>query len=197
MDRGAGPRPRLFVAYRLPVSVVDAVAAWQRQVFAKAGGVRLTPPESLHVTLVFLGSQPVAAVAGIADVTRRRATAARRPSFQVSRYRETPRVGMLTLTELAEPTLPEPTLPGDAVAGRASEFAGQLMLDFEAAGLYRRESRDWRPHVTVARFRTPPRLRPSVPELGPFGPLDVALYHSALGPNGSVYTVLQSTPFAS
>ena len=59
------------------------------------------------------------------------------------------------------------------------------MLDFEAAGIYERENRDWRPHVTVARFRTPPRLRPALPELGSFSPLDVALYESTLSPAGS------------
>ena len=93
---------------------------------------------------------------------------------------------MLALTELA--------LPGDAYAGRANELAGGLMLDFEAAGIYERENRDWKPHITVARFRTQPRLRPAVPELGSFSPLDVALFESKPRPAGSRYTVLASTP---
>ena len=103
--------------------------------------------------MVFLGSQPAVAVAGIGDTVRRRVEGARRPSFQVWRYRETPRVGMLALTELA--------LPGDAYAGCASELADALMLDFEAAGIYERENRDWKPHITVGRFRSQPRLRPA------------------------------------
>ena len=65
MDRHGEPqRLRLFVAFRLPDAVVERVAAWQRQTLAGTGSVRPTPPESLHVTLVFLGSQPAAAVAG-------------------------------------------------------------------------------------------------------------------------------------
>jgi len=189
MDRSEGPqRLRLFVAYRLPDSIVERVVAWQRQTLEDATGVRPTPPEALHITMAFLGSQPSAAVAGIGHTVRRRVEGARRPSFQVWRYRETPRVGMLALTELA--------LPGDAYAGRANELAGGLMLDFEAAGIYERENRDWRPHITVVRFGTQPRLRPAVPELGSFSPLDVALYESKLSPAGSQYSVLASTPFA-
>ena len=149
--------------------------------------MRPTPAESLHITLVFLGSQPAAAVTDIADTIRRRTEAARRPTFQVWRYRETPRVGMLTLTELA--------LPGDAYAGRANELAGRLMLDYQAAGIYEPEKRDWKPHVTVARFRTAPRLTPALPTLGSFSALDVALYESTLGPKGSTYEVLCSAPF--
>ena len=76
------------------------------------------------------------------------------------RYRETPRVGMLTLTELA--------LPGETYAGRANELAGGLMLDFQAAGIYEPEKRDWKPHITVARFRAAPRLTPAIPTLEPF-----------------------------
>ena len=188
MERHEEPRRlRLFVAYRLPGNVVEALTAWQHRTLAGVAGVRPTPPESLHITLVFLGSQPAAAVTEITDTIRRRTEAARQPSFQVWRYRETPRVGMLTLSELA--------LPGGAYAGRANELAGRLMLDFQAAGIYEPEKRDWKPHVTVARFRTAPRLTPAIPTVGPFSALDVALYESKLSPSGSTYEVLGSTPF--
>jgi RNA 2',3'-cyclic 3'-phosphodiesterase len=187
MDHSEGPRRlRLFVGYRLPDEVVERVVAWQGEVLS-GHGVRPTPPECLHVTLVFLGSQPEAAVANIADTVRRRTAAARRPSFQPWRYRETPRVGMLTLTELA--------LPGDAYAAQAQMLAGGLMLDFQAAGIYEPEKRDWKPHVTVARFREAPRLKPSLPALGPFSPVDVALYESKQSPSGSTYRVLSSVSF--
>jgi 2'-5' RNA ligase len=188
MERPGEPhRLRLFVAYRLSGDAVDALTAWQRRTLAGVAGLRPTPPESLHITLVFLGSQPAVAVGDIAEAIRRRTEAARRPTFQVWRYRETPRVGMLTLTELA--------VAGDAYAGRANELAGRLMLDFQAAGIYEPEKRDWKPHITVARFRTAPRLTPAIPALGPFNAVDVALYESKLSPSGSTYTVLDSTPF--
>ena len=64
-------------------------------------------------------------------------------------------------------------------------FRGQLMLALETAGRYARESRDWRPHVTVGRFRTPPRLRLSPPPVAPFAAADLALYESTSSPAGS------------
>jgi 2'-5' RNA ligase len=182
-------RLRLFVAYRLPGDIVERLIGWQRTAFKGLDGVRPTLPESLHITLVFLGSQPATAVAGLVDTIRRATAAARQPCFKVWRYRETPRVGMLTLSEQA--------LPGDHYTGRANEHTGRLMSDFQRAGIYEPEKRDWKPHITVARFRTPPRARPVVPDLGTFSALDVALYASKLSPLGSTYTVLESAPFPS
>ena len=151
MDRHEEPqRLRLFVAYRLPDAVVEGVAAWQRQTLAGAGSVRPTPPSRCTSRWCSWAVSRPRRWRSIAETVRRRTEAARRPSFQVWRYRETPRVGMLTLTELA--------LPGDGYAGRANELAGGLMLDFQAAGIYEPEKRDWKPHITVARFRAAPRL---------------------------------------
>ena len=70
--------------------------------------------------------------------------------------------------------------------------SGRLMLGLEELGVYRREFRSWLPHVTVARFRKPPRLRPPLPDLGTFSPSEAALYHSVLRPSGTQYDVLES-----
>jgi len=69
------------------------------------------------------------------------------------------------------------------------------MLALEASGRYVREYRTWRPHVTIARFRTAPRLKLEPPPLSPFEPTDVALYESVLAPSGSTYTLLDAFPF--
>jgi 2'-5' RNA ligase len=100
------------------------------------------------------------------------------PVLQALRYRETVRVGMVVLVE------DEPR--------RAYVLAGRLMLRLEDLGVYRRESRSWLPHVTVARFREPPRLSPPAPDLGTFSPSEVALYHSVLRPTGAQYEVLEA-----
>jgi 2'-5' RNA ligase len=78
--------------------------------------------------------------------------------------------------------------------GRATELASDLHERLEAIGAYRREARAWLPHITVLRFRTAPRLRPPVPDLGAFSPSDAAVYHSALSPDGAQYSVLESAP---
>ena len=76
--------------------------------------------------------------------------------------------------------------------GRAERLAVRLWEGLERLGVYARESRKWRPHVTVARFRARPRLSPSVPELGDVVPSDAAVMISRLRPGGAQYEVLES-----
>jgi 2'-5' RNA ligase len=178
---------RLFIAFRLPASVVEALVLWQHDAIAHVSNLRPTTPAQLHVTAIFLGSTPAAEVPAVTEVLRHAMRTARRPIFRIDRYHETARVGMLTLRE---------ELVGqDHYAGRASELTGHLMVALEASGRYVREFRAWRPHVTIARFRTPPRLRLEPPAVAPFPPTDVALYESALSPAGSTYTALEAFPF--
>ena len=176
-------RLRLFCALRLPSDIVAPLVSWQERAL---GGteVRILPPDHLHVTLAFLGNRPASDVEPVTDVLRIVAQTARRPLFSVRRYRETSRVAMLALAE--------ELVPGDAYVGRANELAGELMRRLEELGVYRRERRGWLPHVTVARFRIQPKLTPELPDLGLFGPSEVALYSSVLRPSGARYEVLES-----
>ena len=60
-------------------------------------------------------------------------------------------------------------------------------------GVYEREARPWLPHVTVLRFREPPRLAPPLPDLGEVSPSDAAVYHSRAAPRrGAVRRVSES-----
>jgi RNA 2',3'-cyclic 3'-phosphodiesterase len=179
---------RLFIAYRLPAETVAALADWQQQEMAGRSGVRLLPPDHLHITVAFLGSRPSADAAPIGHILDTCAAAARRPVFGLERYRETPRVGMLVLREHA--------LPGEQYAGRANELAGHLMRELEAGGFYQREHRSWRPHVTVARFRRPPRFTPPLPPLTVFSPAHVVLYQSVPTATGSIYHALVAAPLS-
>jgi 2'-5' RNA ligase len=181
-------RPRLFVAFRLPESVVVPITEWQRRHIAGARGARPLPAEHFHITAVFLGSQSPDALRGIRDTVARVTAEFRRPVFRVDRYRETSRVGMLALRE-------DP-LPGERWAGRGVELAGRLMRAFESAGICKREHRAWRPHITVARFRDAPRIGAEPPSLPPFQPTDVTLFQSLFGGAGSTYAALDSAPFA-
>jgi 2'-5' RNA ligase len=115
----------------------------------------------------------------IMEVVRAAAGETGRPRLAVRRYRETSRVAMIELTEREEPR-------------HAHRLAGRVMLGLEALGVYTRESRDWHPHVTVARFRAAPGLSPALPDLGEVSPSEVALYHSVLRPTGAQYAILES-----
>ncbi len=172
-------RLRLFVGLPLPQDSVERLAAWQERELANVRDTRLVPRGNLHVTLAFLGWRPSADVAGINEVAREAARAAERPVLTVAGYRETRSVGMVVL---------------DDEDGRATRLAEAVGEGLERLGVYEREKRSWLPHVTVLRFRRPPRVRPALPDLGPVSPSEVALYHSVLLPTGAQYEILQSVP---
>jgi RNA 2',3'-cyclic 3'-phosphodiesterase len=167
-------RLRLFCALRLPDDALDTLSAWQERELRDG---RPVPRSNLHVTLAFLGHRPAAELAGIAAALRESAAAAEPIRLLPERYRETRSVGMLVLKDLA---------------GTATAVAEDLFARLERLGVYRREQRGWLPHVTVLRFRRPPRLKPPLPELGEVVPSDAAAYVSELGPKGARYFVVES-----
>jgi 2'-5' RNA ligase len=176
---GGRERPRLFTAIVLPGDVVRGLVAWERTALAgaRARDVRPVPAANLHVTLAFLGPRRAEDIEPVSEALRAAARAASRPRFELRRYRETRSVGMLTLVD---------------EEGRAAAFADDVFGRLEALGVYEREGRPWLPHVTVVRFRRPPRLAPAVPELGPFSPSEAAVYHSVLRPTGAQYEIVES-----
>ena len=167
-------RARFFIALPLPGSAESGLAPWQR---AELQGVRIVEPPNLHVTLAFLGSTPVARYAEVAAAVREAAQRGRRPVLTVSGYRETRSVAMLVLDDLE---------------GRAAALAEDVHARLERLGVYERERRRWLPHLTVARFRRPPRLRPPLPDLGELSPSEAAVYLSTLRPGGAQYEILES-----
>ena len=173
---GGDERLRLFLALRLPDDVVDGLAGWQARELDKVGGLRIVPRENLHITLAFLGSRPARELPAIVDVLGRAAADARPPRLDVTGYRETRSVGMLTLADEAR---------------AATALAARLHDDLEELGVYRREARPWLPHVTVLRFRERPRLRPEPPSLG-WVSSDAAAFLSRLHPSGARYEVHDS-----
>jgi RNA 2',3'-cyclic 3'-phosphodiesterase len=171
---GGDERLRLFCALRLPDDVLDRVEAWQAEHLRDG---RIVPREHLHLTLAFLGGRPATELPAITAALESAARGAGEIVFAARRYRETRSVGMLVLDDAEE-------------EGR--RLAARLFEGLEALGVYEREKRPWLPHVTVLRFRQPPRLRPPVPDLGTFSPSDAAVYISRLRPSGAQYEVLES-----
>ena len=168
-----GDRIRLFCGLRLPEATVAALSDWQLE---QLRGVRVVPPENLHVTLCFLGSRPPSDVPAIAGELAAAAAEAGPVRLRSARYRETGSVAMIVC---------------DDVGGRGAALAADLGGRLEQLGVYRPERRPWLPHVTVARFRERPRLGPPLPELGEFSPSDAAVYVSRLRPGGALYEPLE------
>ena len=169
---GRDERLRLFLAVRLPEPAVEALVGWQ----ARELRGRIVPRENLHLTLAFLGYRPASELPAILGVLERAAADATPLRLDVTGYRETRSVGMLTLADEA-----------DAAAALAERLHGEL----EQLGVYRREARRWLPHVTVLRFRERPRLRPKPPMLG-WVSSDAAAFLSRLHPSGARYEVHDS-----
>jgi 2'-5' RNA ligase len=173
---------RLFCALRLADDALGPVVDWQLRAFAAVDDVRVVPDRNLHLTLAFLGHRPAAEVGPIVDGLRAAAAAAEPIRLVLGRYRETRSVGMLTF---------------DDEGGAAGRVAADLHGRLARIGVYRPEKRAWLPHLTVVRFRRPPRLRLEPPEVPPFSPSDAALYHSVLRSGGAQYEVIEAVPLGS
>jgi 2'-5' RNA ligase len=168
---------RLFAALELPDATRAALASWAARAVGRDPAVRLVPSESLHVTLVFLGSvdDDAAPAVGAAVVS------AARP------------VGELRVTGAA--WLP-PRRPGVLVADLAAEPSLSALHAAVVSALapwHEPEPRPFRPHVTVARVRHHERIR-ARDVVGPpalsFAPAALVLYRSHMGPGGSTYEAI-------
>ena len=169
-------RIRLFVAYTLAPEDRERLSAWQRAELA-GSGARIVPPEQLHFTIAFLGRRPRREVEPITEVVRSAAAGAGPMPLELSRYDETRSVGMLVFED---------------ESGEATRVAEAIQRGLEEIDAYKREPRPWLPHVTVLRFRRPPRLHPELPVLGQVMPSEAAAYHSVLRRDGAQYDVLRS-----
>jgi len=131
-------RIRMFVALDLPEPMRHGIAAWSE---AELGdpALRRVAPESLHVTLAFLGSRPPGDVERVA----RAMAESRAPA---------------PLLELRDPAPRPPrgrpklfALP--VISPGAEQLQAQLSRILISERLYEPEKRPFWPHVTVARVR--------------------------------------------
>jgi len=137
-----GERVRLFVALVLPSQAIDELIGWRAEATRGFSGLRLLDPEQLHVTLCFLGWQPLEARDSIADVCRAVASAGSVSELVLGQpLWLPPRRPRVLAVELED--------PGEGLAKLQSE----LSLRLEAGGWYAPERRKYMPHVTVARVR--------------------------------------------
>ncbi len=177
-------RARLFVALELPAVVRTALHQWRSERLADIGGLRLTAPEALHLTLCFLGSHSVQEIDAIARACAVAVAECPRPVLGVGEPvwlpRRRPRVVAIGLED---------------GQGTLSEIQSSLAAALADGDWYEPEQRPFRPHVTVARVAGAARVRPS--ELPAPIPLsfvgsDVALMRSRTRATGAQYERLSS-----
>lgn len=186
-ERLKSPRAKLFVALDLPDPVRVGIAAWGRQELVDPA-LRPVPPQSLHITLAFLGWRPEKEIEPLSAIVAERPSQS--PSIVLGQPVQRPDRGLARLFAL-------PVASAEVVALQAS-----LQARLVAARLYEPEKRPFWPHVTVARVRREERgsKRPApvsrppeaLPEalLRPFGGVRLTLYRSEIQPQGAQYTPL-------
>jgi 2'-5' RNA ligase len=181
------PRLRLFVALDLPRGIRAEVGRWGQEQL-RDPGLRPVAPESLHLTLAFLGYRPEKEIDAIATAVRES-------------------IGPAPWVELLDPVQRPPRGRARLYAlpvlspGTESLQAG-LVGSLAEAGLHESEDRPFWPHVTVARVRPETRgsRRPArIEELPdalprelsePFLGVRLSLYRSELQPSGARYVPL-------
>lgn len=186
-ERLKSPRARLFVALDLPAAVREGIVAWGRAALADPA-LRPVAPESLHVTLAFLGWTAEKEIPRLAEIVE--AGGGPAPRIELCDPVSRPERGSPRLF----------ALPADSPA--AVELQAGLGERLVEARLYEPEKRPFWPHVTVARVKREERgsKRPAfvsrppgaLPKalLRPFDGVRMTLYRSKLQPQGAQYTPL-------
>jgi len=186
-ERLKSPRARLFVALDLPEEVRAGIVAWGRRELADPA-LRVVPPESLHVTLAFLGYMPEGEIERLGEIVESLTASA--PQVRLGDPAARPSPGRARLF----------ALPVESSA--VIEMQAELERKLVAKRLYRPEKRPFWPHVTVARVKSEdrgskrPRRVEKLPGALPKDLLQAAvcrrvtLYRSELKPSGAEYRPL-------
>jgi 2'-5' RNA ligase len=186
-ERLKSPRARLFVALDLPGEIRDGIVAWGETALADPA-LRPVAPESLHITLAFLGYRPEKEIEAIAAAVEESAAPA--PWVELRDPEPRPPRGRARLYALP------------AISPGAEALQAGLEQRLVEAGFYEPEKRPFWPHVTVARVRPEARgsRRPAVVSEPP-GPIPeelteprtsvrMRLYRSVLQSSGARYVPL-------
>ncbi len=183
---------RVFVALDIPDDVRRAIASVAGKLEGTCRGARWARVADMHVTLKFIGEAPAekverikSALAAVHSTTPMEMTFRGAGFFPNERH---PRVFWVGIS--ATPNL--------------AELAADIERRMEELGIPR-EQRPFRPHLTLARFKSEEgldRLRETLRGLEPleFGSTqtgELHLYQSQLKPGGAVYMRLATFPFAS
>jgi RNA 2',3'-cyclic 3'-phosphodiesterase len=178
-DSAPGERQRLFVAVPLP-AVLHLLVERAQSALPQIHGLRLLGAEQWHVTLAFIGEVDGAKAATACRVVE---------GVPGDMGGEALLGGFLMLPSAAKARVV--TLELTDTHGVFAALYETVMSGLEAGEVMRREKRPFRPHLTIARLRTPTVVRPRYEsETARFAVQSVCLYRSELRREGAVYTVV-------
>ncbi len=187
-----GESIRLFVALELPARARAALGDIVARLRPAAGpNVRWTDPKGIHLTLKFIGEVPVAQLEPI------------RGSLAGVRDAEPIEAAFRGLGWFPNARRPRVLWAGVEAGAELPALAAKIERALEPLGIAR-ESREFHPHLTLARIKADAGLehlrneaeRLGAPEFGRASYREFDLMQSTLHPKGAIYTRIERFPFA-
>ena len=183
---------RLFVALEIPASTRTALGELEARLRNTAGAnVRWVDPKGMHLTLKFIGEVPAMQLGAIRTALS---------SVHTANSIETAFRGVGWFPNARRPRV----LWAGLEAGlELAALAGAIERALEPVGIAR-ETREFQPHLTLARIKSDGGLdalrreveRLGTPELGRASYAEFDLMQSTLDPKGAIYTRIERFAFA-
>lgn len=183
---------RAFFAISLPLEFKEEIARLQDILKKTRAEVKWVRPESVHLTLKFLGQVAEDIIDPLAEAASVKAS----------------QTQALTLTLNGTGVFPGPRRPRVAWLGLAGDVGRIIDLQrgleesAEKFG-FAREKRTFSPHLTLGRIRSSKGIKEFITELDRLDPKplefmasEVVLFRSELKPTGAIYTPLKKIPLS-
>ena len=181
---------RTFIAIEIPSEVKSALAALQTELRRAGADVSWTKPESIHLTLNFLGEVDERRIGEVESVCV--ASAAGFQPFTLS-INDTG-----VFPNARQPRVLWVGLAGEI--GKTSEMRKRLADGLALIG-FEREKKDFQPHLTIGRMKSNRKIRELLALAGarqvpasPFLVTEIVLMKSELHPAGARYTPMARVP---
>jgi 2'-5' RNA ligase len=178
---------RLFLAIELPAAARAVLEEVSRKLRSHCPGWRWAPPESIHLTLRFLGQVRAEDEPALRPAWREAAGGHGAVRFHLE--------GLGTFPGPSRPRILWVGVNEVGQSGRLGALADDLERAARALG-FPAETREFRPHLTLARAARGARAVPPPPSFT-IGAVEVVaeqlhLFESVLTPHGARYTCLDS-----
>ncbi len=182
---------RTFLALPLGQDVVDRLVAAQRELMGAEANVRWVARENLHLTVKFLGSVEDADLAEVCRAARDLAGGCEPFEFAVRGLTAVPPAGQMRMVWAG---VEEPS-------GRLARLAEAVEEAYAAMG-FKRETRRFRPHLTLGRVKSGRNVaelragtaRFAETDFGTQRAEELIVFASELTPDGPVYSSLAKAP---
>ena len=182
---------RTFMALDIDSRIRQRLACLRQQLNARDAKIRWVEPENLHVTLNFLGEVADSSLPAVCEAATSAAAEIEPFDFDVR--------GLCCVPKGSRPTMIWAGVSDDTM--RMAELQEQLAARLESLG-FRRDSRPFKPHITVARIKSARNPRPLQQAVAILADIDVGrrhaeelvVYSSQLTLSGPIYAPVATAP---